>query len=360
MSKTLQFKRYPTTALASITGANGEIIVDTTKFTLTVHDGLTAGGYPMVGSNTTANLTNLGVSGNVFVSGNLVVTGTTISATQVNTTDSIAISNVTASTSNTTGALTVLGGVGIKGNTYASAIYSYGDKVLTANTTNPSIGYLSSAGTFGVSYGYQAGQSGQGTQAVAIGNQAGALNQGQYSVAIGNLAGQTSQVANSIAINANTNALNPVNSGLYINPVRTDSANITNFIFYNPTTNELTYSPNSVAINAAAQTVPQNAQTATYALQLSDSGKHIYYTQSSNTILYIPNAGQVVFQNGATVMIVSQTTSGANVTITPNTGVSLYLAGNTTSASRNVTTYGMATLIRVSANTWFVNGTGVA
>jgi hypothetical protein len=47
------------------------------------------------------------------------------------------------------------------------------------------------------------------------------------------------------------------------------------------------------------------------------------------------------------------------VTITPNTGVSLYLAGNTTSASRNVTTYGVATLIQVEANTWFINGTGI-
>jgi hypothetical protein len=48
------------------------------------------------------------------------------------------------------------------------------------------------------------------------------------------------------------------------------------------------------------------------------------------------------------------------VTITPNTGVSLFLAGNTTSAGRNVTTYGMATLIHVDANTWFVSGTGVS
>jgi hypothetical protein len=48
------------------------------------------------------------------------------------------------------------------------------------------------------------------------------------------------------------------------------------------------------------------------------------------------------------------------VTITPNTGVSLFLAGNTTSAGRNVTTYGVATLVCVAANTWFVSGTGVS
>jgi hypothetical protein len=110
---------------------------------------------------------------------------------------------------------------------------------------------------------------------------------------------------------------------------------------------------------AAAQTVPQNAQTVNYTLQLTDAGKHIYYTQSSNTLLHIPNFREVSFSNGTSIMIVSQTTSSANVTVRPNTGVSLYFAGNTTSASRNVTTYGMASLIQVAANTWFISGAGV-
>jgi hypothetical protein len=112
--------------------------------------------------------------------------------------------------------------------------------------------------------------------------------------------------------------------------------------------------------NAAAQTVPQNAQSTNYVLQLTDAGKHIYYTQASNTILHIPTTSNVAFSNGSTIMIVSRTSSGANVTVSPNTGVTMYLAGNTTSASRNVTTYGMATLIQVAANTWFINGTGVS
>jgi hypothetical protein len=76
MSKTLQFRRYPTSVLSTVTGANGEIIVDTTKYTLTVHDGTTPGGFPLVASNTSnnnANLTNLGVSGNVWVSNHILV-----------------------------------------------------------------------------------------------------------------------------------------------------------------------------------------------------------------------------------------------------------------------------------------------
>jgi hypothetical protein len=39
--------------------------------------------------------------------------------------------------------------------------------------------------------------------------------------------------------------------------------------------------------------------------------------------------------------------------------VNLYLAANSTSSNRNVAAYGMATLIKVEANTWFINGTGV-
>ena len=120
-----------------------------------------------------------------------------------------------------------------------------------------------------------------------------------------------------------------------------------------------TINTQSTNIAAAAQTVPQNAQSTNYTLQLTDAGKHIYYTQSSNTILYIPTTSNVAFANGSTIMIVSRTSSNANITVTPNTGVSLYLAGITTSASRNVTTYGMATLIQVAANTWFINGSGV-
>jgi hypothetical protein len=111
--------------------------------------------------------------------------------------------------------------------------------------------------------------------------------------------------------------------------------------------------------NSAAQLIPQTPQTNNYILQLSDVGKHIYYTQATSSTLYIPPYSSAAFANGSTVMIISQTSASANVTVTPNTGVSLFLAGSSTSASRNVTTYGMAYLIQVAANTWFINGTGV-
>jgi hypothetical protein len=123
-----------------------------------------------------------------------------------------------------------------------------------------------------------------------------------------------------------------------------------------------TYQTSSLAYaqaNSAAQTIPQNAQTANYILTLSDAGKFIYYNGSQNTTLFIPTTANVAFSNGTVIMIVSETSSSANVTINANSGVSLYLAGNTTSSNRNVTTFGVATLLHVKANTWFVYGTGI-
>ena len=56
MAKQVQLRRGTTAQLSSVTGAEGEVIVDTTKDTLTVHDGYTAGGVPLLKEN----LSNLG------------------------------------------------------------------------------------------------------------------------------------------------------------------------------------------------------------------------------------------------------------------------------------------------------------
>jgi len=47
MAKTLQFRRGTTAELSSVTGAVGEIFIDTTKDTVVVMDGSTAGGFPL-------------------------------------------------------------------------------------------------------------------------------------------------------------------------------------------------------------------------------------------------------------------------------------------------------------------------
>ena len=48
MSKRVQLRRGTTAETSTFTGAVGEVTVDTTKNTLVVHDGVTAGGHPLM------------------------------------------------------------------------------------------------------------------------------------------------------------------------------------------------------------------------------------------------------------------------------------------------------------------------
>ena len=65
MAKQVQFRRGTTAQLSSVTGVEGELFVDTTKDTLTVHDGYQAGGFPLLRedlnnlANNTINITKL-------------------------------------------------------------------------------------------------------------------------------------------------------------------------------------------------------------------------------------------------------------------------------------------------------------
>ena len=89
----------------------------------------------------------------------------------------------------------------------------------------------------------------------------------------------------------------------------------------------------------------------------SDAGKHYYGANTNPTTITIPTNANVAFGNGTAISIVNQGTG--NITVANAAGVALYLAGNSTAGSRVITSYGMATLIKVQVNTWFINGTGV-
>jgi hypothetical protein len=58
MATILQLRRGTTTQHATFTGAEGEVTVNTTKDTVVVHDGTTAGGFELVSLAATQTLTN--------------------------------------------------------------------------------------------------------------------------------------------------------------------------------------------------------------------------------------------------------------------------------------------------------------
>ena len=91
-------------------------------------------------------------------------------------------------------------------------------------------------------------------------------------------------------------------------------------------------------------------------LALADSGKHFYSTSAAPFTVTIPVNSTVAFPIGTVVSIVNQGT--ANLSIAQGSAT-LYLSGNSTSASRTITSYGVATLLKVATDTWFINGNGV-
>jgi hypothetical protein len=103
-----------------------------------------------------------------------------------------------------------------------------------------------------VAIGAGAGNNNQGDGAVSVGYFAGYQNQGATAVAIGVGAGAVDQPANSIIIKASSDEqLNGTNAGLYIDPVRNDTGSVTNGVYYNTSTKELTYAPGYDPANVA-------------------------------------------------------------------------------------------------------------
>jgi hypothetical protein len=318
MSRTLQFRRYSNTALLSVTGAVGELIVDTTNDTITVHDGTTAGGTRLATENWSRNnQSSVAYSQAAFAQANTAFTlgnqATTTNLTQ-NTNITLAFAKANAANILAQAAYDKAntGGIAnnITNNNYSLSVNSNGWVILPTPTI-----YSDAPGLNAVLSATSQLQLNAG------------LKHWQFD-GYGQFTWPDGSIQSSAWLGYDQYARTVANAAITL-------------------------------AGAAAQTIPQNAQSANYVLQSSDAGKHLYYTNSSAVNLYIPWTANTSWANGTSITIISQTGSSANVTILPNTGVSLFLAGNTTSNSRIVTTYGMASLIMVKANTWFINGTGV-
>lgn len=98
--------------------------------------------------------------------------------------------------------------------------------------------------------------------------------------------------------------------------------------------------------------LPLNAQTATYILTIGDNGKMI----STNANITVPNT---IFSPGNVISIFNNSSS-ANITVSNASSVTMYLGGTTNVATRYITYYGLATIVCVSANTFFISGAGVS
>ena len=97
---------------------------------------------------------------------------------------------------------------------------------------------------------------------------------------------------------------------------------------------------------------PQSTNTTVAA---SDAGKHIYFTGGSTATLTVNTNSTTAIDVGTVILVVNN--NSGNLTIS-GAGVTFQLANGAT-GNRTVATKGMATMLKVATDTWYVSGAGV-
>lgn len=111
--------------------------------------------------------------------------------------------------------------------------------------------------------------------------------------------------------------------------------------------------PVASAFPTAHQRGIRDSAATTYTLGVSDTGKAIVLSSSSPVTITIPNDSTLEFAIGQTFIIIQNGTG--TVTIAGAVGVTVNGAAITSSI--NITErYGVATLIKISNNSWIVFG----
>jgi hypothetical protein len=104
--------------------------------------------------------------------------------------------------------------------------------------------------------------------------------------------------------------------------------------------------------------MPQNNQAAaaTYTLVLADDGKHVYLTGGTTNTLTVPTNASVAFPIGTVITVVNNN-SGTCTISGPASG--LQLANGALATTRTLATKGMASMVKVGTDLWYVSGAGV-
>ena len=229
-------------------------------------------------------------------------------------------------------------------NNNFTELYSVGTSPAIANGTS-NVTVVSANGNITTSV--------NGTSNVLVFASTGAYVTGLISASGNIIAGNLDAVNLVInSISSDDSSFVTIEDGVNVNGEITATGNISG--------GNLTISGNTATITTANYSigylnVPQVSLSSNITTALVDSGKHYYSVSASNLALTIANNTSVSWPIGTAISIVNRGT--ANIIIAGGTGVSVYLAGNSSAGNRFVTTYGMATVMNVAANIWMINGT---
>lgn len=105
--------------------------------------------------------------------------------------------------------------------------------------------------------------------------------------------------------------------------------------------------------------VPSVALTSNYTPAFTDMGGQLYHTDGVVYTLTVPSDTTLATTVGSTFLVINGS-GAANVSIVQDTGVTLVWGGAATTGTRTLAATGMATLLKVAANTWFISGVGLS
>jgi hypothetical protein len=135
-----------------------------------------------------------------------------------------------------------------------------------------------------------------------------------------------------------------IGGGLNVNNLTATNGNFTGIV----TTGNLTATGIVSDSYGNLRDIPQNSQSSTYSLQITDAGKHISITTGGVTV---PSS---VFSAGDAVTIFNN--SSVNQTITQGSGVTLRFSGTVLTGNRTLLPYGIATVLCVSSDIFAIVG----
>jgi hypothetical protein len=105
--------------------------------------------------------------------------------------------------------------------------------------------------------------------------------------------------------------------------------------------------------------IPQNPQSSGYQFDLPDAGKHVYSTNTGAQTITVPTNSTTPIPVGTAITVVNNGTTAMSFT---TTGTTVYKAGTSAAwaSGGTLAVRGMATWLKVEANTWFVSGSGLS
>jgi len=138
--------------------------------------------------------------------------------------------------------------------------------------------------------------------------------------------------------------------------VLSTSPSLTTPVLGTPTSGTLSNCTVDGTNSVGFRNLPQNEQTGSYTLVLTDSGKHIYRGSGSAATWTIPANSSVAYPIGTAITFINLSATSVSIAITTDT---MYLSSAGTTGTRTLAQYGSATALKITSTSWLISGSGL-